>query len=71
MRSLYKVCGHHAVVPESMRIPLCYNPSETPCCDGGFADVWKGTYNGQTVAAKVVRVYKSDNFPRIRKVGSH
>ena len=35
---------------------------------GGFADVWEGTYNGSQVAIKVLRVYETDDFDRVRKV---
>ena len=52
-----------------MFIPLCYNPSETPQCHGGFADVWKGQYHSMDVAAKALRVYLTSDFERIRKAG--
>ena len=41
---------------------------ETPLCHGGFADVWKCQYNGQEVAAKVLRVYLRDDLQRTRRV---
>jgi len=41
----------------------------TPQCHGGFADIWKGQYNGQEVAAKALRVYLTSDIERIRKVG--
>jgi len=40
-----------------------------PECHGGFADVWKGKYHGREVAAKVLRVYSTNDFEKIRKVG--
>jgi hypothetical protein len=39
-----------------------------PLCHGGFADVWKGQHRGREVAAKVLRVYLTSDFERIRKV---
>ena len=35
---------------------------------GGFADVWEGTYDGSKVAIKVLRVFETDDFDRVRKV---
>jgi len=52
-----------------MAIPLCYDPMTTPRGHGGFADVWKGEYHGQDIAAKALRVYETSDFERIRKVG--
>jgi len=57
------------MLPKSLAIPLCYDPMATPQCHGGFADVWKGQYNGREVAAKALRVYSTSDFGRIRKVG--
>jgi len=61
------VCGRQAILPSSLEIPLCYNPTEGPFCSGGFADVWKGEYLGQEVAAKVLRVYQTDDHKQIKK----
>jgi hypothetical protein len=36
---------------------------------GGFADVWKGQYQGQEVAVKVLRVYQDDDREKMKKVG--
>ena len=52
-----------------MLIPLCYDPSETPCGRGGFADVWKANYNHQVVAAKALRVYLKSDLKRVKRVG--
>jgi len=41
---------------------------ETPQGHGGFADVWKGHYQGEDVAVKVLRVYLTSDFERIRRV---
>ena len=69
MRTLYKICGRQAILPKQLAIPLCYNPTEIPLCKGGFADVWKGQYNGRDVASKVLRVYQTSDLKQIRKVG--
>jgi len=68
LRSSYRICGREGLLPKSLSIPLCYNPVDTPQCPGGFADVWKGKHNGQVVAAKALRVYKTSDLDLIRKV---
>ena len=70
LRASYRVCGRQALLPTSLQIPLCYEPSDTPRCCGGFADVWKGKHLGREVAAKGLRVCETDDFDRVRKVGS-
>ncbi|KAF9643873.1 kinase-like protein [Thelephora ganbajun] len=67
LRTSYRICGHQVLLPKSLAIPLCYNAMEIPHCRGGFADVWKGQYNGLDVAAKALKVYSTDNFDRIRR----
>ena len=57
------------MLPRSLRIPLCYDPAETPLYRGGFADVWKGRYDGREVSAKVVRVYSASDLERVTRVG--
>jgi hypothetical protein len=69
VRTLHRICGRQALLPKSLTIPLCYNPTETPLCHGGFADVWKGQCDGREVAVKVLKVYRTSNFEKIRKVG--
>jgi hypothetical protein len=68
LRPLYRICGRQALFPNSLAIPLCYNPTEAPLAHGGFADVWKGQYNGRDVAASVLRVYLTNNLRRVRRV---
>ena len=68
MRTLYRISGHQALIPTSLVVPLCYNPSATAQCHGGFGDVWRGQYNGQEVAAKALRVSLSTDFKPTRKV---
>jgi len=50
-------------------MPLCYDPKEMPLCRGGFADVWKGRHEGREVASKVLRIYLTNDFEQIKKVG--
>ena len=69
LRSLCKICDRQALLPRSLEIPLCYNPMDVPLCQGGFADMWKGQYHGRDIAAKALRVYQTNDFEQIRKVG--
>jgi len=69
LHAVYRICDYQALVPQSLEIPLCYDPSEQPVCYGGFADVWKGKYRGREVAAKVPRVHMKSDLERIRRVG--
>ena len=57
------------LLPRSLAIPLCYDPTGDPLCHGGFADVWKGRHQGRDVAAKVLRVYSKDGFGKAKRVG--
>ena len=68
LKSLYKICGRCAILPKALRIPLCYNRDDFPLYQGGFADVWKGSYQGQDVAVKVLRVYQTSDLDKIRGV---
>jgi len=67
LRTSYRICGRQALLPERLQVPLCYDPSEPPHCRGGFAEVWKGKNLGQEVAAKVLKVYGTDDFDLVRK----
>ena len=67
--ALHKICGREALLPKSFPIPLCYDAMDTPQTHGGLADVWKGEHRGREVAAEALRVYRTSDFERIRKVG--
>ena len=66
---LCKICGRQALLPRSLRIPVCYDRSDDPLYTGGFADVWMGEYQGTKVAVKVLRVSESSDFDKITSVG--
>ena len=65
---LCKICGRRALLPRSLKLPLCYNRSENPLYRGGYADVWKGEHEGRHVAVKVLRVYSTSDFEKITSV---
>ena len=58
LRRLYRTCGSHGLLPKALKVPICFDRTETPLCSGGNADVWKGEYLGRDVAVKVIRTYK-------------
>ena len=44
---------------------------DSPLYHGGFAEVWKGEYQGREVAVKVLKMYKTSDLVKITRVGSH
>ena len=69
LSALCKICGRQALLPRSLRVPLCYDRSDDPLYRGGYADVWKGEHRGRHVAVKVLRVYSTSDFDKITNVG--
>ena len=69
LATLCKICSHHVLIPRSMQIPLCYNRTEDPRYEGGFAKVWKGEHEGMEVAAKVLKVIEKNDLVKIKRVG--
>ncbi|KAF9645013.1 kinase-like protein [Thelephora ganbajun] len=65
LKSLYKTCGRHALLPKNLKIPVCYDRTSDALYRGGFADVWKGEYYGREVAVKVLRTYSNSDFQKI------
>lgn len=70
LRRLSKVCSLRTLLPTSAKIPPCYNPTENPVASGGFADVWKGQHEGQTVAVKVIKIISGEVTREIISVSS-
>ena len=51
-----------------MQISLPYNQKDTPLYYGGHSEVWKSQHEGREVAVKVLRVYQTSNFNKVRRV---
>ena len=68
MRSLYRTCAGHTLLPRSLRIELPDSPTGVPLYCGGFGDVWKREYRGQQVAVKVLRTYVNSDLQKITRV---
>lgn len=69
VKALYKICGRHAILPESLQIPLCYDRQGYPVYQGGFGDVWRGRYCDKDVAVKVIRVRSRPDLRKVVPVG--
>ncbi|KAK1230468.1 Rho guanine nucleotide exchange factor [Marasmius sp. AFHP31] len=61
---LSKRSGLH---PNCLTIPNDVVSDEHPVASGGYADVWKGAYEGEAVCAKVVHVYKTSDVEKLNK----
>ena len=57
------------MIPHSIQIPLCYDRTEPPRYEGGFAQVWKGKHKGMEVAVKVLKVTMESDIVKIKRVG--
>ena len=68
MKSLYKMCARHSLVPESLQVEPCYDPTSAALYGGGFADVWKGECRGLEVAVKVLKKYTNSDVDKITRV---
>jgi hypothetical protein len=57
-RSIRKLASHSGRIPRVLFLEdiLCHEGD--PLCGGGFADVWKGSRNGNAVAIKRLRIFK-------------
>ena len=69
LATLCKICTHHVLIPRSIQIPLCYDRTEDPRYEGGFAKVWKGEHEGIEVAVKILKVHMKSDLVKIRRVG--
>ena len=69
MKSLYKMCAGHAVLPRSLHFELRDDPMGVVVCRGGFADVSKHAHCGGEVAVKVLRAHSSDGSQGMANVG--
>jgi len=67
LATLCKICGYQGLLPKSMQIPLCHNPMDNPLARGGYAEVWKGEYQGGEVAVKVLKVCQTSDLDKITR----
>jgi len=65
LKSLFRICGRHALLPTSLKVPVSLERTGGVLYRGGFADVWKGEHCGQDVAVKVIRIYSDSDLQRV------
>ena len=53
--TLRQLCACQETLPKSCVLQVDFKPTGPYHAAGGFADVWKGTYNGMEVAFKSIR----------------
>ena len=70
LNSLIRLAGKHARLPESITITgeIDFSRFGNLSISGGFADIQPGIYEGSVVAVKALRVMKTDNVEKIKKV---
>ncbi|KAF9779315.1 CNH domain-containing protein [Thelephora terrestris] len=57
LHKLQTICGNHTTLPSSYFIPGDVSRvGVEPVASGGFADVWEGTYGGNRVCIKCLRI---------------
>ena len=64
-------CGHYGLVPVSYTISRerISTVGKHAIVSGGFGDVWKATFDGRDVAVKALRIYKTGDVRKIKRVG--
>ena len=70
LKSLYRACGRHSLIPRALKVPICYDRNGHALYKGGSADVWKGEHCGRDVAVKVLRVYSTGELQKLIDVSS-
>ena len=69
VKSLYKICAGHSLLPGSLLFELRDDPMDVALCRGGFADVSKREYCGRDVAVKVLRLRRGSSLQDMTNVG--
>ncbi|KAL5480351.1 hypothetical protein ACEPAI_1621 [Sanghuangporus weigelae] len=64
-RFLKSAAEKRGILPSNIFLSGVHRVGSSPVHGGGFADVWKGEYEGRTVALKILRIYL---FPDKEKV---
>lgn len=66
--TLRQLCARQETLPQSCILPIEFRTSDPHHAAGGFADVWKGTYEGRDVAFKSVRTSTpADGVARLKR----
>ena len=71
VRILRRVCGSQQILPRSCILSENISKQgDIAFASGGFADVWKGRYDGNCVCIKMFRAYTAENLSKIKQVRS-
>ncbi|KAF9649070.1 kinase-like protein [Thelephora ganbajun] len=65
LKLLYRTCGHHKLVPTTLKIPICCDRTSNVLYRSGFADVWKVEHCGRDVAVKAIRTYSNSDLQKV------
>lgn len=69
VRILRRVCGLQTILPRSCILSENISKEgDIAFASGGFADVWKGRHNGNSVCIKAFRAYAPENLSKIKQV---
>lgn len=68
LKLLYRTCGCHTLLPSALKVQAHYDHTSHAPYHGGFGDVWKGEFDGQDVAVKVIRIYSNIELCKIVNV---
>ena len=62
------MCSGCILLPRSLQIELCDNPTGPVVYRGGYGEVSKREYEGQEVAVKVLKTYADSDLQKIARV---
>ena len=67
---LRKTCAEIGVLPSSYHLDdgQIKKLNDVPFASGGYSDVWRASYKGDSVSVKAFRVYTTDNIKDLTKV---
>lgn len=67
---LRRLCGEMGTLPSRFILPATtlVRQSEQPLSSCGYADLWRGSLEGQDVALKAFRIFQEDDLHSVRKV---
>lgn len=54
---LHRLVLKGGILPDQLMLQDVVKLGDHAVAGGGFADIWKGTFNGELVALKVLRVF--------------
>ena len=68
MKILIRCARERRVLAPCLFLSEVNRSGDHPFGGGGFSDVWRGTYRGQAVAVKVLRVFSNQGNSDLKQV---